>query len=256
MAEVIRLKGGFETIDPRLDRLPQFDARSKAYSIAPQVADRSLRSRSHPSRLWLDQGREGACVSFSLHHELGASPVPVAGLTDALAQLRYKDIQRIDEWPGEDYEGTSVLAGAKLLTSLGYYKEYRWAFNIDDALLALSHEGPQVWGVPWRDSMWQPDSRGLMDTSGKDIGGHAIMARGILLPRKFMSGQSRVDVTWLDGTKSRIETDVPLIRFRNSWGPSWGRRGEFVVRADAWEELAFKSGQGECMIPVGRQRPK
>jgi hypothetical protein len=48
--------------DPRLDRLIQFDERSRAFPIRALLPDKAKpRSYSWPCGVWLDQGQEGAC---------------------------------------------------------------------------------------------------------------------------------------------------------------------------------------------------
>lgn len=260
----IALKGGYSTADPRLDRIPVYDERSRKFNVAPLVSDAPLRSRSHPSKVWMNQGREGACVSFSFHSEAGASPKPVKGLTFDIARDRYWEMQRQDEWPGGSYpganpryEGTSVLAGAKVMQSLGFFSEYRWAFNIDDCLKALANEGPVVFGIPWLNSMFRTREDGTMDTSGRQAGGHAIMGRGVTVPR-----QGTATITFPSGRVVKLKTSEPVVRLRNTWvdgpngqGGNWGIDGECLLLASQVEQLAFRSGWGEVCIPIGRKIP-
>lgn len=249
------LRGGFETSDPRLDRIPYHDPRSRNFPVRT-LLPKTLRSRSHPSTLWLDQGQEGACVSFSWHHEAGATPVAAKGLTDAIARTRYFDMQRRDEWEGGAYpgaspfyEGTSVLAGAQLLKELGYFKEYRWAFTIDEALLAIAYEGPVIFGIPWLDSMFDIQPDGTLDCSGVEAGGHAIMGRGVVLPHEGVCTISYPGAS----KRYRIKTTEPLVRLRNSWGKTWGRVGEAFIRASDLERLL--KNMGDCCVPIGRAIP-
>ncbi len=231
----IVLKGGTITGDRRLDRIQQFDERSRYFPIRAVVPD-ALRSISWPCRPRLDQGREGACVGFSWSHELAAYPVQARGIDNATALFYYHEAQKIDEWPGEAYSGTSVLAGAKVALAQGYIAEYRWAFSIDEALRAISHAGPVVLGIPWKDSMYDPRPDGLLDCSGKVIGGHAILARGLRL-RSRLAGVAE-----------------PVIRLRNSWGADWGtNRGDCFIRVSELEAL-LKEG-GDCCVPLGRKLP-
>jgi hypothetical protein len=141
-----------------------------------------------------------------------------------MARLIYKEAQKIDPWPGETYEGTSVLAGAKIATSLGHYKEYRWAFGLQDLILALGYKGPAVLGINWYSSMYSPVN-GIVKISGSVVGGHAILANGVSIPKQ-------------------------QVRLHNSWGPGWGNNGEaFISFADLGRLL---NEGGEACIPVIR----
>lgn len=264
MSDSTTLRDGTTVDDPRLDLLVKLDPRSLAYpSTAVVPAAAPLRPKTWRSKLWLDQGREGACVSFSLHHEAGASPVAVGSLNNDTARQRYHEIQRRDEWEGgaypgasPQYDGTSLTAGAAYMTELGYYDAYHWigvdstTQAIDDALAALAHKGPIVLAIPWLDSMFDARADGTLDTSGGIAGYHAIMARGVHLPRRgvvttaFPRSKRRV----------RIKTTEPLVRLRNSWSARWGVDGECLVTASGLEALLHQQGSG--MVPTGRKRPK
>lgn len=224
----MRLRGGFQTEDPRLDRLPQFDARSRNYPIRQLLDPRTLeagpRSYTWACAYWLDQGQEGACVGFSITHEAGARPA-VWEVNSSLALDLYHRAQQIDDWPGEAYEGTSVLAGTKAATERGWYSEYRWAFGVDDLALAVSRHGPAVIGIWWHSSMFSPDSTGLVKLNGNKAGGHAILVRGY-------------------NNKTR------RFRLRNSWGRDWGLVGDCLID---YEDMAtLLSDDGEAMVPVRR----
>lgn len=222
--------------DPRLDRLIEFDERSRNYPVRELIRGRTAPTRG---RSWrcdprLDQGQEGACVGFAWAHELAAIPVVVRNISDQTARTIYHAAQRIDEWPGENYSGTSVLAGAKVCHTLGLVSEYRWAFGIADVVDTLARFGPVVLGIPWLESMYRPNAQGLLDCSSATIvGGHAILARGVLL--KGITGARE-----------------PVIRLRNSWGQDWGLGGDCFVRASDLERLLHMGG--EACVPVARAR--
>lgn len=232
----IELKGGHTTDDPRLDRIPQFDERSRDYPIRGLLTpELPLRSFGWACPTWLDQGQEGACVGFSWTHELAAYPVAVKGVDNDFARGIYKEAQKIDEWPGEEYSGTSVLAGAKIVQSKGYMDEYRWAFGIDDALRAIGYGGPVVVGIPWYESMFQPRPSGLVDVSPGGGGGHAILVRGVSLKSR-LPGEPQ---------------DLPVVRLRNSWSDAWGVKGDCWIKVDDFEALL--KADGDCCVPVVRK---
>lgn len=173
----------------------------------------------------LDQGAEGACTGFAVAHEAAARPVRVPGITNERARGLYWRARILDEWPGEGYEGSSVLAAIKAGQELGWYGEYRWAFGFDDLVLALSYKGPAVLGINWYEGMFNPGADGVIKPTGRISGGHAILANGISVKRR-------------------------LIRLHNSWGPSWGLGGGCLI---SWDDLSLLLAQdGEACIPVKR----
>ena len=143
---------------------------------------------------------------------------------DQYAFNLYRYCQTVDEWPGEAYSGTSVLAGAKVLQARGYLKEYRWAFGLDDLVLAVGYRGPAVLGIPWYESMYSAPN-GRVAVSGRQVGGHCILARGV-----------NVREQW--------------VLLRNSWGTRWGVGGDARISFDDLDRL-LKEG-GEACIPSFR----
>lgn len=211
--------------DPRLGRLPEFDERSLNFPIRATLAVTQLpRSYTWSCPLVLDQGSEGSCVGHAWAHEIAARPITWPS-SSYLARLIYREAQKIDPWPGEGYEGTSVLAGVKIAASLGHYKEYRWAFGLDDLILALGYKGPAVLGINWYQGFYTPDSAGRIWPTGSVVGGHAILANGVNMPKR-------------------------LIRLHNSWGPGWGINGEAFISFDDLSRLLSEGG--EACVPVVR----
>lgn len=227
------LKGGFTTSDPRLDRLVQFDERSRAFPVMATITPTKPRSYTWRVDSWFDQGMEGACVGFAWTHELAARPKVITGLTNQFAREQvYWAAQALDHWEGGAYpgaspfyEGTSVLAGAKATQNLGYISEYRWAFGLDDLRMAVGYKGPAVLGINWYDGMFQPDAEGRIQPTGTVRGGHAVVA---------YSNSERYG------------------RFRlwNSWGPEWGQNGSCWVSHEDMDRLLREDG--EACIPVIR----
>lgn len=222
----IRLRGGHTTEDRRLDRVPYWDPRNEDYPIRTLVSG-TPRSYTWPLDMVLDQGSEGACVGFAVTHELRAKP-KVVDVTQASAYALYALAQTLDPWPGEAYEGTSVLAGVKAAQQAGHISEYRWAMDVDDLALAVSRKGPAILGIDWYESMYDPDWRSSgpwLTLSGPIVGGHAILCRGYSITKK-------------------------AFRLHNSWGPGWGDNGKAWISASDMKTLLAQ--QGEACIPVVR----
>ena len=62
-----------------------------------------------------DQGREGACVGFA-----SSWAMSILNRRFYDAGWLYREARKIDEWPGEAYDGTSVRAGVEVLRSVGH----------------------------------------------------------------------------------------------------------------------------------------
>lgn len=176
----------------------------------------------------LDQGQQGACVGFGWTHELLAQPVRVVGV-DPFAV--YNRAKQLDDQPGEDYEGTSVLAGAKVIQELGHMTEYRWALSIEDVLATLAVHGPVVIGVDWYAGMEDVDAQGYIHPTGDVMGGHCTCLRGVVRDSNDPRGWAAVG--------------------RNSWGRSWGiDGGDFRIGATDLDKL--RATNGEFCVPVVR----
>lgn len=224
-----QLLDGGTVEDPRLDRLLDFDPRSRNYPVATLLGDAPPRSYTWAvpggAGQVLDQGREGACVGFAWAAERAARPV-ARPTTDADALEVYRHAQTLDPWPGEApaYHGTSVLAGAQAAQAKGWLRSYRWAFGLDDVLRTVGRLGPVVLGIPWYSSMYDAPG-GKITVSGTVVGGHAILARGVSVKRE-------------------------TVLLRNSWGPRYGRDGDAEI---TWADLDRLLRQGgEACVPILR----
>ncbi len=217
------------------------DPRNKNYRIGAAPDDLLQRSRYWVPGPVLDQGREGACVGFGCTAEALASPVRVrfyakevaSDLAPAdpnqVAREAYRRAQQIDEWEGEQYSGTSVLAGMKVGRERGWWSGYRWALNMGELRAALE-EGPVVIGVEWRSGMYRAPG-GILSVSGGVVGGHCILITGYTPRHRTTKGSA--------------------YRLRNSWSEDWGVNGSAYISADDLDGILFQAG-GEASVPVGR----
>lgn len=224
------------------DRAVKFDERSKAYPIRTLVADRPVRSYTW-KHLQLDQGNEGACTGFSATMEAAARPKPFFGdpglgstvdkipKINQLARMVYMRARQLDEWTGEDYEGSSVLGAAKVGQEREWWAEYRWALGpgperaAQDVILALGYAGPVMMGTNWYEAMSRPRGDDRLTVAGEVAGGHAY-----LLTRY---------------SKARDAVWTP-----NSWG---GEGQGWISRADL---VRLLDEDGEACLAINRKMPK
>lgn len=205
------------------------DDRDRGYPIRATLAAATEPLKLTGSRYWWangwwgDQGNLPHCVAFSWVHWLEDGPVTwhpraIGSPTPFNTTSIYNHAQKVDEWPGEAYAGTSVRAGAKVLQASGLIDEYRWAFNLNDIVQTLLNVGPLVFGSNWYSSMFAPDRSGKLNIGGGIAGGHAYV---------------------LDG----INVKNQLVRMKNSWGRSWGRKGFAYLDFDDVERLLNEQGE-------------
>jgi len=203
------------------NRRVHFDERSRGYGVRALVGDKPPRSYTWSCLAWLDQGAEGACTGFSMAHGIAARPLPKRVTTD-LAQALYHRARQLDEWPGDDYEGSSVLGAVKAAKEAGHVKEYRWAFGVEDLKLTLGYVGPAVLGINWYEGMQDPDARGVIRVSGEIAGGHAILCNG-------------------------FNVKTGMFRLHNSWGRDWSVGGECFISEADMARLLKEDGEA-CIV--------
>ena len=182
------------------DWYPRKDPRSLAFTVADNFATaKSLRTRTRLQYQYLDQGSEGACTGFGSAKALGQTPDRRI-VDNRLAQSIYHRARQLDEWPGEDYEGSSVLAAMQTVREAGFISAYYWATSLKQMQHAVCHLGSLVIGINWYEAMFDTDSGGFVNAHGDLVGGHAICVGGLDLGRSAFI-------------------------LHNSWGQSWGGRG-------------------------------
>lgn len=112
------------------------------------VKEKSMRDLKSWWRFY-DQGNEGACVGFGTCRAL---TLVNRARYDGFSL--YHEAQRIDEWPGEDYDGTSTRAGLDVARKEGAWRvragkitgpfakdgilENRWGATMEDVAAALN----------------------------------------------------------------------------------------------------------------------
>jgi hypothetical protein len=229
----------------RLGRRQMTDVRDHGFALGIPVRLPDINSKTWtpgPSSPW-DQGFTSQCVAYSTNQYLAASPyrnaVPPkqAGVTrESWLNHFYKECQKIDEWPGENYDGTSVRAAMKLLLQWGYITEYRWAFDVPTVLNYVLTTGPMVVGTDWTVPMFDP----MTDKKYKSFiqvspGGTYDVAGGHAYT---LIGANRTKVC-PDGTKGAF-------RILNSWGKSWGETGRAWISFREFGILL--ANQGEAAV--------
>lgn len=207
-----------------LGRLEAKDERDAKFQLAPRREAANRTNRYWTSRPALDQGATSQCVGYSGYQWL--TSFPISNKPRLAPEGLYRAAQLVDEWPGENYEGTSVRALFRVLKTEGYVSEYRWAPDVATIVDHLLTVGPVVVGTIWTYGMFMADREGYID----DIGGNVIGGHAYLLV-----GASR--------TRKSKQHGIGAVRVLNSWGPSWSEKGRAWLSFAALEWLMSQDGE-------------
>lgn len=208
----------------------RFDQRSRKFAVIDIIKHKFPRTQYWPCKVWLDQKDVPACTGFSVSQEAAAEPVVVPNITNAIGLAVYARAKQLDQYAGEDYDGSSVLGAMKAAVERGWYEKdggYRWAFGEKDLALAVSWVGPAVLGINWYEGMMRPDNTGAIRATGKRVGGHAILCNG-------------------------YDVEMKAYRLHNSWGIAWGIRGDAFIHED--DLAGLLKTDGEACVPVIRKK--
>lgn len=223
-----------------MGRLAAPDERDQAFPLKAILGRKPTR-RTKP---WarprvLDQGGSGTCVGHAWRLWLEMAPHLHPAEYGVVAYDIYRQAVLLDEFRQNDHEariadpaqlqyGTSVRAGAKAMVAAGYIGEYRWATDAATVadFVTRADGSPVVMGTNWYGGMMEPDPvTGRVDLRGGNQGGHAWLIR------------------WFD---ERVMTFTGV----SSWGPAWGRDGQFFIRYEDLDRLIKEDGEACCGVEL------
>lgn len=238
------------------DWRPRFDPRSLNFRAAPRVTQMPTTGRIWRHGAVLDQGAEGACVGFASAGVVAAAPASRSGVTDEYARNWYRRAQRLDEWPGERYEGTSVLAGCLVGRERKLWTGFRWAKNAAELATGILNDrlGPALIGVQWSEDLYEVPASGAVDpdvTLDPDMG-HAVVLFGYVPARAFVSRELQDQLEELQLWDAVDELAEPSFLLLNSWDDTWAAGGRAVVPVSLVNR--WIRARGEFGLPEGRTK--
>jgi len=215
----------FDSRDLLFGRTYIKDDRDKKYLITDKFKELLKFSRPSTSRYWMadgwwgDQKNTPQCVGYAWAHWLEDGPVEQSGVPPIVKpQLIYQNAQKLDEWFGENYDGTSVRGAVKYLKSINKVSSYYWAFDLESLITTVLNLGPVVVGTNWYEGMFYPNTKGIIRSTGRLAGGHAYVING-------------------------VDTKTKMFRLKNSWGRLWGQKGHAYISFKDMERLIKEQGE-------------
>lgn len=160
--------------------------------------------------------RADACVGYAF--------ASAAGAPDSAERI-YAIAKTLDRWPGVDYYGTTVTAGAEAAKALGIIESYGWVHGVAGVLDALA-AGPVVLGAHWTPGMLKPAGP-LMSVDA---------------PKHKSYAHCAVVVGY-----EPMTNDVCI---QSSWGTEWAEGGSGWLPVEDLATLMGRTGEACLVVPA------
>jgi hypothetical protein len=215
--------------------------------------------------LVLDQGAEGACTGFGLAAVINYL-LFVRGKAGKAARrvspaMLYQLARIYDEWPGEDYDGSSCRGALKGWHRHGVCRDALWPYLVrrGKRVFVQPHEDPEQrddpatnWDVDALATIlgvyYRIDARSVVDMQAAIQGTGAIYVSATVhegwnvKTRKTVSGHDDlVRITPVPKPRDAGGHAFALVGYnelgfvvQNSWGPGWGSRGFALLPYEDW----------------------
>ena len=190
----------------------------------------------------LNQGSEGACTGFGLaavanylllKRRVVPDKVPVS------PRMAYEMARRYDEWPGEDYSGSSARGAMKGWHKHGICSDNEWLYQpgpdyregLTDTRTSDARRRPlgAYFRVNHTDLVAMHSAIAevgvLYATASVHEGWQKVMADGEIVQSQALIGGHAFAI---------VAYDEEGFWLQNSWGPSWGRGGFARISYDDW----------------------
>ena len=210
----------------------------------------------------LDQGQEGACTGFglaALANYLLATRIDSPDPDPVSPRMLYEMAKRHDEWPGEDYSGSSARGAMKGWHKYGVCSEELWPYR-------FGRPDPNLTRPRLEDARHRPLGAYFRVNHRDLVAMHAAITEvGILYATAMVhrgwdrvrrNGLIRYSPEVLGGHAFAIVGyDHEGFWIQNSWGSDWGREGFARISYHDWLENGTDVWVARLGAPVDIDSP-
>jgi hypothetical protein len=190
----------------------------------------------------LNQGTEGACTGFGLAAVINYLNVNKRDLHfKASPRMLYEMAKKHDEWPGEDYAGSSCRGAIRGWKNMGVCSESDWRYAADDpGDLTIERAKAARYCTVGAYYRLRPEINDY-HTALNEVG--AIFVSGDVHSGWFSPKAAKSNEPAVISPSSTIEGGhaFALVGYnrqgfivQNSWGPKWGQQGYAIWLYEDW----------------------
>ena len=199
----------------------------------------------------LNQYGEGACTGFALAAAINLLYSRAGEDIQVSARMLYEMAKRNDEWPGEDYDGSSLRGAIKGWSNMGVCKDELWRYRVTRkgdltvrrAKEARSHTLGAYYRLRPRISHYHAalNEAGVIVVSAKVHAGWDDPADGRIVKKKKTTGGHAFAVVGYDKTGFWVQ---------NSWTDGWGDKGLALWSYEDWIENVMDAWVFRLALPT------
>ena len=232
----IKAAGKDRILNARHDTL---DIKDRYYEPALIPLAKEL-DHSNPETI-LDQGQEGACTGFGLAAVINHLKLHRNEQVRVSARMLYEMAQKHDEWPGEDYTGSSCRGAIKGWKNMGVCSDEIWPYETNNpgtlTIPKVKNAQATILGSYYRLRANLNDYHTALNETGV-IYVSATVHSGWNNPQK-KSGDKFSIITQNDeltGGHAFAIVGYNKLGFiiQNSWGMDWGTKGYAIWTYEDW----------------------
>jgi hypothetical protein len=217
------------------------DLRDRYYEPALISLDKNL-DNSNPD-LVLDQGQEGACTGFGLAAAINFLRYRRDDKIPVSARMLYEMARKHDEWPGEDYAGSSCRGAIKGWKNMGVCSEELWPYSTGNpgqlSIIKAKEARSTILGAYYRLHTNLNDYHAALNETGA-VYVSATVHSGWNNPERINKGKFATIGQSSELTGGHAFAIVGYNKdgfiVQNSWGSDWGTDGFAIWTYEDWYE--------------------